>query len=133
MNSDERNKKKRARWISIRVNEDEYIKIENWYRKTTCQSLSEYARNLLLHHPVIIKYRNQTADEFLNEMVGLKNELIAIGNNYKQAVQRLQILDCIAEIKSWLLIHEPIHQSFMKKTDEIKSALNEIYQLWFQK
>lgn len=126
-------KKIRVRWINIRVNEDEYNKIENWHKKTTCQSMSEYARNLLLHQPVIIKYRNQTADEFLTEMIGLKNELSAIGNNYNQAVHRLHILDRIAEIKSWLLIHEPIHQSFMKKMDEIKSAMNEIYQLWLQK
>lgn len=133
MNSDERNKKIRSRWINIRVNEDEYIKIENWYKKTTCQSISEYTRDLLLRQPVIIKYRNQTADEFLSQMIGLKNELSAIGNNYNQAVHRLHILDRVAEIKSWLLIHEPTHQSFMKKTEEIQFALNEIYQLWLQK
>ena len=126
-------KKIRSRWINIRVNEDEYSKIENWYKKTTCQSISEYARNLLLNHPVIIKYRNQTADEFLSEMICIKNELSAIGNNYNQAVHRLHILDRIEEIKSWLHIHEPTHQSFMRKTEEIKSKINEIYQLWLQK
>lgn len=66
-------------------------------------------------------------------MICLKNELSAIGNNYNQAVHRLHILDRIEEIKSWLHIHEPTHQSFMKKTEEIKSAMNEIYQLWLQK
>jgi hypothetical protein len=123
----------RNKWINIRVNEKEYNIIHELYKKTTSQSISEFARNILLKKPVIIKYRNQSADEFLTEMITLKNELNAIGNNYNQAVHRLHILDRIPEIKTWLLIHETLYQSFTKKVDEIKNRVNQIYQSWLQK
>ena len=60
-------------------------------------------------------------------------ELNAIGNNYNQAVHRLHILDQIPEIKTWLLIHEIRYQSFIKKVEEIKIQMNQIYQSWLQK
>jgi len=126
-------KKVRNKWLTIRVNEKEYNTIHDLYKKTTSQSISEFARNILLKKPVIIKYRNQSADEFLSEMIILKNELNAIGNNYNQAVHRLHILDRIPEIKTWLLIHEALYKSFSKKVEEIKIQMNQIYQSWLQK
>ena len=126
-------KKVRNKGLTIWVNEEEYNTIHDLYKKTTSQSISEFARNILLKKPVIIKYRNQSADEFLSEMIVLKNELNAIGNNYSQAVHRLHILDRIPEIKTWLLIHEALYQSFSKKVEEIKIQMNQIYQSWLQK
>jgi len=126
-------KKVRNKWLNIRVNEKEYNSILDLYKKTTSQSISEFARNMLLKKPIIIKYRNQSADQFLSEMIKLKNELNAIGNNYNQAVHRLHILERIPEIKTWLLIHDTLYQSFIKKVEEIKIKMNQIFQLWLQK
>ncbi len=123
----------RNKWLNIRVNETEYNKIHDLYKKTTSQSISEFSRMVLLKKPVNIKYRNQSADEFLSEMISLKNELNAIGNNYNQAVHRLHILDRIPEIKTWLLIHETLYQSFIKKVEEIKIQMNQMYLSWLQK
>lgn len=123
----------RNKWLNIRVNEKEYNKIHDLFKKTTSQSISEFTRNILLKKPVIIKYRNQSADEFLSEMIKLKNALNAIGNNYNQAVHRLHILNRIPEIKTWLLIHETLYHSFIKKIEEIKIQMNQIYQSWLQK
>jgi hypothetical protein len=123
----------RNKWLNIRVNEKEYNKIHDLFKKNTSQSISEFTRNILLKKPVIIKYRNQSADEFLSEMIKLKNALNAIGNNYNQAVHRLHILNRIPEIKTWLLIHETLYQSFIKKIEEIKIQMNQIYQSWLQK
>ncbi len=126
-------KKVRNKWLNIRVSETELSNIYDLCKKTTSQSISEYARNILLKKPVIIKYRNQSADEFLSEIIRLKNELNAIGNNYNQAIHRLHILDRIPQIKAWLLIHEPLYQSFIKNVEEIKTKMNQIYQSWLQK
>lgn len=123
----------RKEWLNIRINENELSIIRNFYKKSTFHSLSAYARNTLLKKPVIIKYRNESADELLSEMIALKNELNAIGNNYNQAVHKLHILDHIPEIKSWLTSHENLHQSFLIMTKEIRNRMNEIYSQWLQK
>ncbi len=120
-------------WISFRVKPEEYDKIYKLFQHTTCRKLSEYARKVLLNKPVVIKYRNQSADVFLEEMILLKNELSAIGNNFNQAVKRLHSLDTVTQIKPWLLVYDSTHKSFVKKAEEIAERLNQIYELWSQK
>ena len=120
-------------WISFRVKTEEYDNIYKQFQQTTCRKLSEYARKVLLKKPVVFKYRNQSADDFLAEMILLKNELSAIGNNFNQAVKRLHTLDHYSQMRSWLLLYDFTHRSFLNKTDEIKERLNQIYELWLQK
>lgn len=120
-------KKIRTRWINIRVNEDEYKKIENLYKATTCRAMSEYTRNLMLNKPVTVKYRNTSLDDVLEEMIRLKNELNAIGNNFNQAVKKLHTLERIPEFRTWILINEAAKDKFIKKADEINEKMVEIY------
>lgn len=126
-------KKVRNKWVHIRVNETEYQKIERYWKATTSNKLSDYARTVLLNKPVIIKYRNGTADEFLAEMIKLKNELSAIGNNFNQAVHKLHMLDKIQDVRTWLLINESTKEAFLKKVEEIRQTTAQIYQIWLQK
>ena len=123
----------RKGWLTVRLNEDEEKKLNKFYSRTTSNSLSEYARDVLLKEPINVLYRNQSADEFLTEMILLKNELNAIGKNFNQVVHKLHTLDHIAEIKAWTILNESSKKSFMKKVDEIKERMNQIYWQWLQK
>lgn len=126
-------KKVRSILLPIRLNADEKKKLHSFYGKTTCNSLSEYARSVLLKEPVTVLYRNQTADEFLAEMIQLKKELNAIGNNFNQAVHKLHTLDHVPEIKAWAILNETCKKSFLKKVEEINLRVHQIYELWSQK
>ncbi len=126
-------KKIRSGWLTIRLNEDEENKLNKLFGRTTSNSLSEYARDVLLKEPVNILYRNQSADEFLVEMIQLKEELNAIGKNFNQAVHKLHTLDHFQEVKSWAIINESSKNIFTKKVEEIKEKLNQIYEQWSQK
>jgi hypothetical protein len=123
----------RSLWLTIRLNAGEEEKLNKFYHRTTCNSLSEYARDILLKEPINVLYRNQSADDFLTEMIGLKKELNAIGNNLNQALRKLHTLDYIQEIKMWLIFNETSIQSLLKKVDEIKEKMNKIYEQWLQK
>ena len=126
-------KTRRNKWFKIRVTEDELRKIKAFSKSAVGKGTSHYARNLLLQKPVIVKYRNKSADDILSAMIRLKNELNAIGNNFNQTVHKLHTLDKIPEIKSWLLQGEMILQSFMKKTEEIRMKMIQIHEQWSQK
>lgn len=123
----------RTEWLTIRLNEDEQKKLDKFYSQTTSNSLSEYARDVLLREPVNIFYRNQTADELLAEMVLLKNELNAIGKNFNQIVHKLHTLDHVPEIKAWAILNETSKKLFLNKVNEIKEKMNQIYEQWSQK
>ena len=126
-------KKVRRKWLTIRLDEDEEKKINRFCSRTTSNSLSEYARDVLLKEPTIFLYRNQSADEFLAEMILLKNELNAIGKNYNQVVHKLHTLDHDSQIRTWAILNEKSKEIFMKKIEEIKGKLSQIYEQWLLK
>src|SRR5215471_6323615 len=95
----------RTKCLTVRFTEDERKRLNRLCSKAQCNSLSEYARDVLLEEPVTIKYRNQSADEFLEEIILLKKELNAIGNNFNQTVHKLHTLDHISEIRTWAVLN----------------------------
>ncbi|MGN6601372.1 MAG: plasmid mobilization protein [Ginsengibacter sp.] len=123
----------RSEWLTVRLSEAEENKLNKFFKRTTSSTLSEYAREVLLKHPVTVLYRNQSADDFLSEMILLKKELNAIGNNFNQAVHKLHTLDRIADIKAWAILNENSKKIFMNKLTEIEDKMNEIYIQWLQK
>ncbi|HWI90632.1 MAG TPA: hypothetical protein VNT20_05115 [Flavisolibacter sp.] len=123
----------RNKWLTVRMSDEEEKKLYQLYEKTTCNSMSEYTRDILLKQPVYVLYRNQSADDFLLEMLELKKELNAIGHNFNQVVHKLHILDHDQEIKAWAAQNEFHKKIFFEKIDEIKEKLNQIYELWSQK
>lgn len=123
----------RNRWLTIRLSKVEEDSLLKFSRKTTCRSLSEYGRSVLLKEPVVVLFRNGSADDFLEEMVGLKKELNAIGNNFNQAVHRLHTLNEIPDVKLWILMSESQRVTLLKKTDDILQKLTQIHALWLQK
>ena len=126
-------KQARSKWLTIRLNEHEETKLNRFFRSSISSSLSEYARDVLLKEPVTILYRNQSADDFLAEMLLLKNELNAIGKNFNQAVHKLHTLDRGSQIKAWAIFNEASKDLFMKKAEEIKEKMSQIYEQWLQK
>jgi hypothetical protein len=118
----------RAKWVTVRLNEMEKTRLDKLYKKTTCNSLGEYIRSVLLKEPVIIRFRNQSADDFLEEILLLRKELNAIGNNFNQLVHKLYTLDSIPEIKVWAIVNESGKKIFLKKVVEISEKLSKIYE-----
>ena len=120
-------------WISFRVKPHEYELIHQHFSATTCRKMSEYARKVLLQKPVVVKFRNQSADEFLTEMIELKKELNAIGNNYNQSVRRLHSIESMPEINTWLQNEPVFREKFFQQTEQIRERMDQIYRLWSSK
>jgi Skp family chaperone for outer membrane proteins len=125
--------KVRCKWLTVRLSKEEEIKLNKFYKQTTCRDLSEYSRSILLKRPVYILYRNQSADDFLTEMIQLKKELNAIGNNFNQVVHKLHTLDNDSEVKAWAILNEVHKNLFLKKVSEVQEKLSQIHNLWLQK
>lgn len=133
MNMEDKRKKGYTRKVTVRFQELEFRYLEIQFKKSTCRKISEYVRNILIQKPVVVTYRNASADAFLAEMIELKNELSAIGNNFNQAVKKLHTQNSIPEIRLWLVFNESLKEAFTKKTEEIKVRMNQIYEQWLQK
>ena len=86
-----------------------------------------------MQKPVTVKYRNQSADDFLKQMLELKKELNGIGNNFNQAVHKLHILDKIPEFRDWIQQYDGLQKSLVSKVEEIKLKVSQLYEQWLQK
>jgi uncharacterized protein YktA (UPF0223 family) len=115
-------------FVKIRINEAELDKLKSNQRKTTKRSLSEYLRAVALQMPVMVKFRSQSTDDFLHEIISLKRELNAVGNNFNQAVHKLHLLDKIPEFREWIKQYDGLHRTLVNKFEEIKSKMNSMYE-----
>jgi uncharacterized membrane protein YgaE (UPF0421/DUF939 family) len=122
----------RSKMVVVRMNEKEFSDLEKYKAKSTEKTVSNYLRKVALHRPITVIYRNGTADDFLSEMILLKKELNAIGNNFNQAVHKLHTLDRIPEFRNWIQHYETVHHQFLQKADQIIARGNQIYQIWLQ-
>ena len=120
-------------FIKIRMNDEELKQVKKKQQQTTERSLSEYIRNVSMQKPVTVKYRNQSADDFLKQMLELKKELNGIGNNFNQAVHKLHILDKIPEFRFWIQQYNGLQKSLVSKVEEIKLKVGQLYEQWLQK
>lgn len=125
-------KQTHSKWLHIRLKEDEYNHIRKKFEASTCRKLSEYARRILLDKPITINQRNQSLDEFMTEMIRLRNELHPVANNLNQAVKRLHTLDKITEFKSWLLLYETSRKLLLEKIENIKQKIGQFSDKWLQ-
>lgn len=125
-------KQNRNKLIQARLTPAEYDRILKKFQKTTCRKLSDYMRKVLLDKAVTVNLRNQSLDDFMTEMIRLRAELNAIGNNYNQLIKRLHSLGPVPEIKSWLILNESARKLMLNKIEEIKSTIAKIDDKWLQ-
>jgi hypothetical protein len=120
-------------FVKIRMNAAEVAQLKRQQLQSTERSMSNYIRKVALQKPVMIKHRNESADDFLKEMLLLKKELNAIGNNFNQAVHKLHLLDKIPEFRFWVTHYDGLHQALLNKVEEIKLQMAKRYEQWLQK
>jgi hypothetical protein len=128
----ERENSNRTRRIALRLTPEEYAKIEQKWKTSTCRKLSDYLRKHLLDKSITTTYRNQSLDNFIEETVILRKELNAIGNNLNQAVKKLHTLQQISEFKVWIVSFEIDRRIINDKIDQIKSHTCKITDKWLQ-
>jgi len=116
----------RTRKVTVRFTQKEYGQIMFKYKRTTCNQLSQYIRNLVMGKPVVIKVRNTSLEALIEEISLVREELNAIGNNYNQSVKKLHILQQIPEFRQWIVNNEQVHQQFLQMVNNMQQHMDEL-------
>jgi hypothetical protein len=124
--------KNRTKWLHLRLKPEEFEIIQKRFSKSTCPKLSDFARKNLLQKPIVMKYRNESLDVLMNELIRLRADLNGIGNNFNQAVKRLHTLNQIAEFRHWILTYELEKKVLLSSIDQIKIHINNLSEKWLQ-
>lgn len=105
--------------LNIRLTEQQWDKIQRHASNTTCRNVSEYCRKVLLNKPVKVFYRNQSFDDFEEELVRLLPILNAYADNFSLLVNASQPATQLSVIID-------LHKAFMKTAEDIKELLIKI-------
>ena len=122
----------RNRFLHIRMLDDELAKIRENFSHSTKRYLSDYIRSVLLEKPVTFYTRNKSIDELLDEMISLRTTLHAMGKDFHESVNRLQLFSQIPEIRDWAQANEKSKDLFFRKMDEIENKIIEIDNKWLR-
>jgi hypothetical protein len=128
----EEQNKNRNRWLHLRLTDSEFDILQKGFQKSTCQKLSDFARKNLLQKPIIMKYRNESLDELITELILLRKDLNGIGNNFNQAVKKLHTLAQIPEFKNWILAYELEKKVLFNSIEHIKKHIQNLSNKWLQ-
>ena len=122
----------RNKWVTIRMNKEEFAQLVSNRKKTTEKTNSNYLRKLGLQKPVVMVYRNQSIDDFRTEVIAIKKELNAMGHNLNQAVHKLHMLDRIPEFRNWALQYEQLKSQLSLRTESLLLRVHKTCEKWSQ-
>lgn len=122
----------RTKWVHLRLTTEEMNLLQRRFEKSLCPKLSDFARKNMLGKPVILKYRNQSVDDFILEISRLRADLNAVGNNYNQMVKKLHTLQQIPEFKDWIYASLEQKEILFESIEKIKNCVLKLAEKWLQ-
>jgi len=64
--------------VKVRYTADEFTRLKKAFARSTCHTIAGYVRRLSLEQPVEIFHRNASFDNFVGEVLLLRQEMTAI-------------------------------------------------------
>lgn len=122
----------RNRWLHIRLTKDEFEQIDRNFKDSACRKRSDFVRRNLLRKPIVLKYRNESLDKLLQELIQLRTQLNFMGNNFNQSVKKLHTLFEISDLRVWILSFESDRNKYFSLVEEIKKQIENLAQKWLQ-
>ncbi|RXM41830.1 plasmid mobilization relaxosome protein MobC [Flavobacterium sp. YO64] len=122
----------RNRWLHIRLTKEEFDFVDKNFKASACRKRSDFVRRNLLRKPIVLKYRNESLDKLLQELIQLKTQLNFMGNNFNQSVKKLHTLFEISDFRIWILAFESDRNKYFSLVEEIKKHIENLAQKWLQ-
>jgi hypothetical protein len=114
----------RLRRLNIRLTQPEWDRIQQLSSQTTCRSVSDYSRKVLLEKPVKVFYRNQSFDEFEERMALLRpllelccESLLSRLEQFKYTIPDIDLLLDLLNAAD----------KFVRLLEEVKNLIDQLY------
>jgi len=122
----------RNRWLHIRLTKEEFEQIDRNFKVSACRKRSDFVRRNLMRKPIVLRYRNESLDKLLQELILLRSQLNFMGNNFNQSVKKLHTLFEISDFKVWILAFDSDRNKYFSLMNEIKKYIENLAQKWLQ-
>jgi hypothetical protein len=122
----------RNRWLHIRLTKEEFDFVDKNFKASACRKRSDFVRRNLMRKPIVLKYRNESLDKLLQELIQLRTQLNFMGNNFNQSVKKLHTLFEISDFRIWILAFDSDRNKYFSLVEEIKKHIENLAQKWLQ-
>lgn len=95
--------------------------------------MSEYAREVLFERPLIFTYRNKSIDDSQEELIRIRREINYIGNNFNQAVYKLNSVMGMPDAEVWEDMMVVLRDQVEPLIRETKERMDILSETWSQK
>jgi hypothetical protein len=112
--------------LNIRLDPKEWDKVHKLTSNSTCRSVSEYARKVLLEKPVRVFYRNQSFDEFEETMVRVLAQLETFGETFTLLAKKALAIEKTPELNPLVPPLLDCAQSFIRTAEEIRDHVKKL-------
>lgn len=128
-------KKKENRSLAIRVNitPSELARLKALFKETTFRVFADFARALLKKEPIVKKVRDQSLDDVLIKLAGIKNDLELVRCNFTAAIERFYSLPPGPLQKEALELLLTAAFDVQRSVEAAKVSILKIYEQWLQK
>ncbi len=126
----EKEKKIRDKWLHLRLNTEEYEKLNKHFQQTSERKLSAYSRKILLGTPMIKEVRNASLQEVLATLIKLQNDLNGIANNYNQMVKKLHTTSSDLGVRLWVRSCEKEWNLLTSQINEVSNYVSKTGEKW---
>ncbi len=120
----------RTKRLTIRLTEREYSALVSAYKKTIYRQLAFYARKMILGKPVTVIYRDRSMDDFMHQLIKLRNDLNAVGNNFNQIVKKINSINDQNLTSIWLPYAQVLQKELIERIEAIQKRINDFSDKW---
>ena len=68
----------KAKGVGIGLRPKDYEQVQKAFANTTCHTLAEYCRKIILGKPIVVIYRDRSFDDFTEACIQLRKDLEVI-------------------------------------------------------
>lgn len=119
--------------IRTRVTEKTYRKLEAMVGNSNCHSIGEVARKILSRDRIVTYMQDNTLDNFMEQLILLRRELNAIGNNINQVTHQVHLAQNPDQKDATVAGMLPQLKIVEGRLTEAVNLIQQLGQKWLQK
>ena len=118
--------------FEVRMTNEEFSKLENAFKNSTCRKRTTYYGYLLLEHPVTIFTRNKSVDELMVILRQLKTELQQTQDIYNISLPGIPARPEVYQLKTPIAPTAKQHDQIQLLLENIYHLMQKINAIWLQ-
>lgn len=121
-----------SRTVYFQVDSASYQSLKEKCAQSTCRSLAEYLRKLILGEPVTVNYRNASLEDLITELCLTRRQLAEAVKAFERSAQKVSSATSEQQLSSWLETQESDRRQITFLIDQIHQYCRKTTYLWLQ-